>query len=263
MGMYRPFVKLARNDGYRVDYGSGRVTREVLSKYDVAVVAVPMLVSTEGRKRRPGQRHGWAGDAFSEEECGAIRGWVSAGGALLLAADYAPTDHSAVTLALALGVEMIDGWATEPLRHDPSSREIGHIVFSRERGGLRDHPITRGRQPGEDIQRVVTVYGQAFKFPAHATPFLALSSRAKSYPHPSMDPSRPPEGPSHSAADAAQGAAFTLGDGRVVVLGDASLVTALRVRRRGGSVRFGMSAPNTSNRQLALNIMHWLSVALA
>lgn len=262
MDMYRPFVNLLRNDGYQVDYGSGEVTRKVLANYDVAVVAVPMLVNSHGRKSRPGAKHGWAGDAFSTEECAAFRDWVSSGGSLLLAADYAPTDRSAVTLARVLGVEMIDGWATEPLRHDPSSGEIGHIVFLRERGGLGDHPITRGRRPDEQVWRVVTVYGQAFKSPPGAVPFLALSTNASSYPHPSMDPALPPQGSYHSAAGSAQGVAFELGRGRVVVLGDAALVTAIRARRQGTFVRFGMTYPNTSNRQLALNIMHWLSGAL-
>lgn len=245
-----------------VDYGAGEVTREALSNYDVAVVAVPMLVSGVGRKRRPGQRHGWAGDAFSEEECEAIRDWVGMGGALLLAADYAPTDRSAVTLAHTLGVSVIDGWATEPVRHNPTSGEVGHIVFTSEGGGLRDHPIVRGRLPDERVHRVVTVYGQALESPPGATPFLVLSSDARSYPHPSTDPARPPEGVYNSAAGTAQGITFELGRGRCVVLGDATLLTALRAPNEGGFGRFGATYPDTSNRQLALNIMHWLSGAL-
>jgi len=59
-----------------------------------------------------------------------------------------------------------------------------------------------------------------------------------------------------SAADRAQGIALQHGKGRVVVLGEAAMLSA-EVTTRG--FRFGMSVTDTDNRQLALNIMHWLS----
>ncbi len=54
-----------------------------------------------------------------------------------------------------------------------------------------------------------------------------------------------------SAAGRAQGLALKAGEGRVVVLGEAA---ALSTR-----APFGLTFPGTDNRQLALNIMHWLS----
>ena len=47
------------------------------------------------------------------------------------------------------------------------------------------------------------------------------------------------------------------GGGRVVILGEAAMLSA----QVGGpnQTKFGMNYPGIDNRQLALNIMHWLS----
>jgi len=58
----------------------------------------------------------------------------------------------------------------------------------------------------------------------------------------------------------AQGVAFELWRGRVVVLGEAAMLTAQVTGR--GSRKFGMNWPNNDDRQLALNIVRWLSRAL-
>jgi len=52
-----------------------------------------------------------------------------------------------------------------------------------------------------------------------------------------------------------QGAAMTVGRGRVVVLGEAAMLTA----QVDGGQRFGMNLTGIDNRQFALNVMHWLS----
>jgi hypothetical protein len=52
-----------------------------------------------------------------------------------------------------------------------------------------------------------------------------------------------------------QGLAFERGAGRVVVLGEAAILTAQVARHE----RFGMSSPGCDNRQFALNVVHWLT----
>ncbi len=47
------------------------------------------------------------------------------------------------------------------------------------------------------------------------------------------------------------------GKGRVVVLGEAAMLTA-RLHRFDGSP-IGMNTPGYDNRQFALNVMHWLT----
>jgi hypothetical protein len=49
--------------------------------------------------------------------------------------------------------------------------------------------------------------------------------------------------------------AIEYGRGRIVVLGEAAMLSAQRQNGRA----FGMQLPGIDNRQLALNIMHWLS----
>jgi hypothetical protein len=51
--------------------------------------------------------------------------------------------------------------------------------------------------------------------------------------------------------------ALKFGKGRVVVLAEAAMMSAQVIGPQ--KVKFGMNKPGTDNRQLALNIMHWLS----
>ena len=62
------------------------------------------------------------------------------------------------------------------------------------------------------------------------------------------------------AAGRSQGLAFTLGRGRVVVLGEAAMLSA----QIGGPQRFkmGMTVPGNDDRQFALNVLHWLTRVL-
>lgn len=55
----------------------------------------------------------------------------------------------------------------------------------------------------------------------------------------------------------AQGIAMTLGKGRVVVLGEAAMLSAQLAGPN--KMPFGMNRTGIDNRQIALNIMHWLS----
>ena len=58
----------------------------------------------------------------------------------------------------------------------------------------------------------------------------------------------------------AQGIAFKFGKGRVVVLAEAAMMSAQLAGHN--KVKFGMNRSGIDNRQLALNIMHWLSRVL-
>ena len=107
----------------------------------------------------------------------------------------------------------------------------------------------------ERIEKVITFTGQALrvKTPA-AVPFLQLSPDAREYPLQKSE-----DNAFHSAAGFAQGVALEFGKGRVVILGEAAMLTSQVTRARLGTFRFGLSRPGYDNRQLALNIMHWLS----
>jgi len=49
-----------------------------------------------------------------------------------------------------------------------------------------------------------------------------------------------------------------LGKGRVVVLGEAAMMSAQVVGPKGEG-KMGMNAPGNDDRQFALNTLHWLS----
>ena len=61
----------------------------------------------------------------------------------------------------------------------------------------------------------------------------------------------------NSAAGRAQALAFKFGKGRVVVLGEGSMLSAQLTG--SDNQPLGMNLPGIDNKQLALNIMHWLS----
>ncbi len=188
-----------------------------------------------------------ANPAFEPAECDAVHDWVRSGGCLLLVADHHPWGLSSERLAARLGVDM--GKSTT---YDPGNSETrmpGLLNFSRVNGLIGDHPILRGRDGAERIDRILAFTGQSLKGPEGAVALLPLSRSAVDQPRPEV-PGR--EG---SAAGRAQGLAFTLGRGRVVVLGEAAMLSAQINGRRP----VGMNVPGTNNRQFALNVMHWLS----
>jgi hypothetical protein len=59
----------------------------------------------------------------------------------------------------------------------------------------------------------------------------------------------------------AQGVALTFGQGRVVVLGEAAMVSAqvATLTDPAVTIRVGMNVPGYDNRQFLLNLLHWLS----
>jgi hypothetical protein len=133
---------------------------------------------------------------------------------------------------------------------DKESQNPGFIVYTRDTGRLADHPVTRGRNASEHVNKIITFTGQSLKGPASATAFLKLADTA-------MDLMPGPNTKPVSAAGRAQGVAMKFGKGRVVVMGEAGMLSAQITGPQ--RVPFGMNRPGIDNRQLALNIMHWLS----
>jgi hypothetical protein len=190
---------------------------------------------------RKGQRDA---PAFSDDEVQTVREWVVNGGSLLLIADHHPFGQASAVLAAALGVTMHGGF-TEVSNQYPGQTDPSAIEFSRENGLLGEHPITNGRTPNEAIRRVRSFTGQSLDAPDAAV-LLKLPPAAVEYVPPATEP-RP--------SGNAQAVAFEYGRGRVVVLGEAGMLTA----QMADGQRFGMNVEGLDNRQLALSIMHWLS----
>ncbi len=250
-GRYRPFAQLIGNDGYRVLPGAGAFTPEHLRGGDVLVISNAMGPDD----------HEWE-SAFTPEEVGAVRDWVSGGGSLLLIADHFPMGGAAEKLSQAFGVDMAKGVTEDTLNCTPE--ETTAIVYSRENGLLASHPITDGRSAEYSAGRVVAFTGQSLSVPPGAVAFLKLGATARDFKAlaPKIEKIGkdtriiPQYGDPAPAAGRAQGVALEVGKGRVVILGEAAMMTA---QISGDGHPFGMNVPGNDNRKLALNIMHWLS----
>jgi hypothetical protein len=231
-GRYKPFADLIKNDGHRIIPTTRRkVTKELLSEYEIMVISNALGATRE------------IDSAFSNSECDAIRDWVNEGGALLLIADHYPMGHAAESLAKRFDVLMSKGATDE-------------YEFTADNGLGVKHPIMRGRSNEEEIRKVRTFTGQSIRGPAGAASLLRLPAGAKELVPDATNPgdrSKAKEGP---AVYPDQGVAFTFGKGRVVVLGEAGMLTA---QKSAQGAKFGMNVAGIDNRQLALDIMHWLS----
>jgi hypothetical protein len=139
---------------------------------------------------------------------------------------------------------MSGGYVDDTTRYDPILHDI---VFTPHNGGIGSHPVMHGRDTTERIDRIVTFTGQALTPPSGGVVLLQLGDNATDY--------YPPTKESRSVAHQAQAVAFAYGKGRVVVMGEAAMLTA-QLDREGN--RFGMNVAGIDNRQLALNIVHWL-----
>ena len=172
-----------------------------------------------GHRQRPGRRgmgEPGAGDpAFSDAECDAVRDWVQEGGSLLLITDHAPMGAAAECLAKRFGVSMSKGATADPAN---SEGDDTSLVFSRQNQLLGDHPITRGRDDSERVNHVQTFTGTSVKGPDGSVPILKLADTA-------VDLAMTIDKPA-SAAGRAQGVALPLGQGRVVVMGEAAELSA-------------------------------------
>ena len=236
-GRYKPFVSLITNDGYEVTPNKQPFSAETLKGYDILVISNAL-----------GPRGQRDSAAFTDAESDAVRDWVRGGGSLFFIADHAPMGGAAEILARRFDVEMSKAYTLDKAHSDPAANEPSQLLYTRENGLLASHPITEGRGQAERINRVITFTGQSLKGPAGSVAFLKLADTAVD-----VMPSDKKETPARGRS---QGLAMSFGKGRVVILGEAAMMTAQVFQ---GTDRFGMNYPGTDDRQLALNIMHWLS----
>jgi len=283
-GNYRPFATLLRRDGYRVDANTSPFTRESLAVFDVLVIANARGGTGLDALTNP---------AFTAEECAAVREWVRGGGSLLLIADHAPFGTAAEALSLQFGVDMSKGWTLDTTP-GTSEGNPSFLRYDRENGLLGTHPILQGRDEGERVSKVVTFTGQSLSIPAGADVLLRLSPTARDRQPPTREEAQAQnarrqqmvdsivaavrargggdsavvatsmrdETPQRfaSAAGRAQGLALPFGSGRVVILGEAAMLSAQVVNIPGReTIRMGMNVPGHDDQQFALNVLHWLS----
>ncbi len=242
-GRYKPFADLITSDGYQVTPNKEKFSAQVLKGFDILVISNALGAAQMNMPEA-------ANPAFTEAECDAVRDWVKGGGALLLIADHAPMGSANQILGDRFGVNMSKMFTIDNENYEKDSNNPGFIVYTRESGRLADHAITRGRNDSERINKIIAFTGQSLKGPPDSFAFMKLADSAvDAMPGVNTNPT--------SAAGRAQGLAMNSGKGRIVALGEAAMLSA----QLGGpnKMAFGMNRPGIDNRQLALNIMHWLS----
>lgn len=251
-GRYRVLADLLRNDGCRVDRGTMPFSAAALEGCDVLVIS--NALGAEHMASPLAER-----PAFTDAECDAVRDWVSGGGALLLIADHAPMGAAARPLAERFGVNMRNSYAFDSTRSPGGNR--GLIEFRPGAGLPADHPIALGRDSTERLGLVVSFTGQTLAGPPGSAAILEMSDHAVDQLVGFGQAGRgvPPER-LRPAAGRAQGVAFEFGRGRVVVLGEAAMLSAWLAGPRGA--RMGMNMPGIDNRQFALSVVRWLTRAL-
>lgn len=242
-GRYGPFAQLLRRDGYVVKPLESKISRSSLHGAHVLVIANALAETNVDDWSLPNP------SAFDEEEVVAVEEWVRDGGALLLIADHQPWPAAAAALAERFGLLFYNGY-TERFR------------FRRVGSSLRDHPITKGRGPSEQIDSVTTFGGQAFRFApgTRAAPLLVIGDHSTLVLHWDPFEEETDKVPRIRADGMLQGAALRFGAGRVAAFGEAAMFTA-QVDDEEGPM--GMNHPEApQNAQFVLNVLHWLTEVL-
>ena len=250
-GLYKPFADLITSDGYRVTPNTRKFTPASLNDFDILVIsnALGAAAVFAPEASNPTFTEDASNPAFTEQECDAVRDWVAAGHALLLIVDHSPMGAANESLGRRFGIDMSNGHTRDAVNTPKADNMPGLILYTRERG-LSDHPVTSGRGVEERVHTVLTFAGQSLKGPAGSVPFMQLADTA-------VDHLASPRNGQVSAAGRAQGVALSFGEGRAVLLAEAGMLSAQLAGPN--KARFGMNRPGIDNRQLALNIMHWLS----
>jgi hypothetical protein len=241
-GRYKPFADLITSDGYEITPNKEKFSAATLKGFQILVISNALGAA---QMNMPGASN----PAFTAEECDAVRDWVRQGGALLLVADHAPVGGATQILGERFGINMSKQYTADEQNFEKDTNP-GFIVYTRESGRLADHAITRGRNAAERVNKIIAFTGQSLKGPADSFAFMKLADTAQDLmPGPDSKPV--------SAAGRAQGIAMKFGKGRAVFLGEAAMLSAQLAGPN--QAKFGMNRPGIDNRQLALNIVHWLS----
>jgi hypothetical protein len=165
-----------------------------------------------------------------------------------LIADHEPAGNAVENLADSFGVNMSKAYAADPKNFDRIILDASWIRYSVENKNLGNHPIISGRNETERIKFVLSFTGQSLKGPKNSVPFLLLSDQAYDV----LNIEDRLKAKIISAKGRCQGLAMEFGKGRVVICGEAAMFTS-----QNGDP--GINFPGTDNKQLLLNIAHWLT----
>jgi hypothetical protein len=270
--LFKPFADLLRNDGYSVGANTAKFTSVSLQGIDVLVISNAIgKLENDNNNSTP---------AFTKPECDAVYDWVQRGGSLFLIADHAPMGDGAAPLAERFGVKLGNGFVFETNPDNFDDKDPTELVFSDHNHLLDSNPITRGRNGAERLHRLVAFTGESVTIPRGGNAILRLSPtvgevHTREAVQPLYDDDAVKAKANLEAAarqwpivGRAMAVAFKMGRGRVVVSGEAGMLTAqvFKEKDKDGTEKFvgktGMSVPGNDDKQYVLNVLHWLSGVL-
>ncbi|HXV16643.1 MAG TPA: hypothetical protein VD758_07685 [Gemmatimonadaceae bacterium] len=223
-GRYAPFAKILRRDGFVIE-----PLREKFTKESLAPARILVIANATAERNKGGDWTLPTPSAFTRQEIEAVRQWVIDGGSLLLIADHMPFGGAASDLASAFGIFMTNGYATD------KTCSADEFQFKRSDGTLVNHPIIRGRNARERIDSVRSFTGQAFRASPNVKPLMVLAPETVLL-FPSQAWKFSDATPRIAADQMLQGAALTIGRGRVAAFGEAA-----SRGKRGRSILFSTS----------------------
>ena len=239
--LMNPFIDLIKSDGYNPQIDSLPITKKHLSTYNI-VVLNPAYPFDYGTKKELGDLK-----AYSKEEIDHVYNYVNKGGSLLILTEKSPMINAMEPLLNKFGITATYGTIADTLHQD---KQFGKNVihYSRENGMLTvNHPILKGRNASEEINHIVMITGSAFKGQDYTN--ILPTSRAAQMGNAGVF--TPVE------QGSSMGLAGKVGKGKVVVLSDTEIFIAMLFSK--DKIKVGMQMPEYDLKQLALNIMHWLS----
>ena len=166
VGTYLPFADLLRKDGYVVERAKGKISGEFLMSGVIYVIA-------------DAQPPFNAGDppTFSGKEIQLLNDWVKNGGSLFVITDHMPDPGAIKDLAHSFGIEVSNGYVMQ----GPPPGNPGPTLFQKKDGSLSEHLLTNGRGPDEQVRRIATFAGSAFRCEEGFQPLLILGEGYRSW----------------------------------------------------------------------------------
>lgn len=254
-GGYSAFANLLLQNGYDVKAHKGPFNSSSFKEGDVLIIANPFpdqrdsLTKQAAAKREPFRWSSVAArSAFTTEEIKIVQNWVFNGGSLLLVLDHAPHGETGGQLALAFGVETRNVETTDSTNSDTTVKSPT-LLFTRYKGLIGQHPILH------NVDSVVTYLGESLLGPPSSSVLLQLPSTTIDRDW--LAATR--EYRNRSAAGRAQGIAFEYGKGRVVILGEAGMLTSTPGNNTNTNGSDGIARADRGNKNFAINIINWLA----
>jgi hypothetical protein len=288
----KAYAKLISTDGYQVVVSRSPFTFDELSKAKVLVIMNPGVFMSMAWHDNPKP-------LFSNVESAAVKDWVASGGSLLFASGSTKVETEEMLLNY-LGVafshdvlsdrELIKPSAlmqTRPAPGQPPAMPtelpVEQLAFTREKKMLATHIILAGRSEAERVDALAVGHASPIlKAPDNAMVLVHCSDKAFLISRDALMKKQMAEAERAllsrtntatttpmviapvtpvSAPEVPVAVAFTLGKGRVVILGNSSLLTSVVQQsvRQDQPLSQKIGLGSADNQKFTLNIMHWLT----